>query len=80
LERASSRCSILETVGIARDSHRVTAVTRLPLSFARSTRRGTHRDYERSYFERSLGELFDVRSSEELSSRTRVLYIADPPA
>jgi hypothetical protein len=36
--------------------------------------------YERSYLERSLGELFDVCSSEELSSRTRVLYVADPQA
>ena len=39
---------------------------------------GTHPDYERGYFERSLGELFDVRSSEELSSGTRILYVADP--
>jgi hypothetical protein len=39
---------------------------------------GTHPDYERGYFERCLGELFDVRSSEELSSGTRVLYVADP--
>jgi hypothetical protein len=43
-------------------------------------REGTHRDYGRSYVERSLGELFDVPSSEELSSRTRVLYVGDPPA
>jgi hypothetical protein len=43
-------------------------------------REGTHPDYERSYFERSLGELFDIRSSEELSPRTRVLYVADPQA
>src|SRR5205823_8136162 len=43
-------------------------------------REGTHPDYERGYFERSLGELFDVRSSEELSSGTRVLYVADPKA
>ena len=39
---------------------------------------GTHPDYERGYFERSLGELFDVASSEELSSGTRVLYVAQP--
>jgi len=43
-------------------------------------REGTHPDYERGYFERCLGELFDVRSSEELSSGTRVLYVADPKA
>jgi hypothetical protein len=43
-------------------------------------RERTHPDYERSYFERSLGELFDLRSSEELSSRTCVLYVADPQA
>jgi hypothetical protein len=39
---------------------------------------GTHPDYERSYFERCLGDLFDVGSSEELSSGTRVLYVAQP--
>jgi hypothetical protein len=39
---------------------------------------GTHPDYERGYFERCLGELFDVKSSEELSSGTRVLYVAQP--
>jgi len=39
---------------------------------------GTHPDYERGYFERSLGELFDVASSEELSSGTRILYVAQP--
>jgi hypothetical protein len=41
---------------------------------------GTHPDYERAYFERSLGELFDVGRSEELSSGTRVLYVAQPKA
>jgi SAM-dependent methyltransferase len=41
---------------------------------------GTHPDYERGYFERCLGELFDVGSSEELSSGTRVLYVAQPKA
>lgn len=40
--------------------------------------KGTHPDYERGYFERCLGELFDIGSSEELSSRTRVLYVAQP--
>jgi hypothetical protein len=39
---------------------------------------GTHPDYERGYFERCLGELFDVGTSEELSSGTRVLYVAQP--
>jgi hypothetical protein len=41
---------------------------------------GTHPDYDRGYFERCLGELFDVGSSEELSSGTRVLYVAQPKA
>ena len=39
---------------------------------------GTHSDYDRGYFERCLGELFDIVSSEELSSGTRVLYVAQP--
>jgi SAM-dependent methyltransferase len=43
-------------------------------------REGTHPDYERAYFERALGELFQVESTEELSSGTRVLYIARPRA
>jgi hypothetical protein len=41
---------------------------------------GTHPDYERGYFERRLHDLFDVDSSEELSSGTRVLYVARPKA
>jgi SAM-dependent methyltransferase len=41
-------------------------------------RAGTHPDYQRDYFERSLGELFDVETSEELSSGTRVLYFVRP--
>ncbi len=41
---------------------------------------GTHPDYDRGYFERCLAELFDVESSEELSSGTRVLYVAQPRA
>ena len=41
-------------------------------------RRGTHPDYDRGYFERALGERFDVDSTEELSSGTRVLYVARP--
>jgi hypothetical protein len=41
---------------------------------------GTHPAYERGYFERALAELFDVQSSEELSSGTRVLYVARPKA
>jgi SAM-dependent methyltransferase len=41
-------------------------------------RPGTHPDYHRDYFERSLGELFDVETSEELSSGTRVLYFVRP--
>jgi hypothetical protein len=43
-------------------------------------RDGTHPVYERGYFERCLGELFDVQTSEELSSGTRVLYVAQPKA
>ena len=43
-------------------------------------REGTHPDYERGYFERTLNELFDVGSTEELSSGTRVLYVAQPKA
>jgi SAM-dependent methyltransferase len=41
-------------------------------------REGTHPDYERAYFERALADLFDVESTEELSSGTRVLYVARP--
>ena len=42
-------------------------------------RDGTHPDYERGYFERALGERFDVVSRQELSG-TRVLYLARPKA
>jgi SAM-dependent methyltransferase len=41
-------------------------------------REGTHPDYERGWFERCLGESFEVESSEELASGTRVLYFARP--
>jgi SAM-dependent methyltransferase len=41
---------------------------------------GTHPDYERGYFERCLAERFAVDSTEELSSGTRVLYVARPKA
>jgi hypothetical protein len=41
-------------------------------------RRGLHTDYDRAFFERCLEENFDVRRSEELASRTRVLYFATP--
>ena len=41
-------------------------------------RPGTHLDYERGFFERCLGEAFDVERSLELSSGTRVLYLARP--
>jgi hypothetical protein len=41
-------------------------------------REGLHPEYERGYFERCLGEAFDVRRSEELGSGTRILYFATP--
>jgi SAM-dependent methyltransferase len=41
-------------------------------------RQGLHQDYERGYFERCLGEAFDVRRSEELGSGTRIIYFATP--
>jgi hypothetical protein len=41
-------------------------------------RDGTHPDYERRHFEQALGERFDVESQKELSSGTRVLYVARP--
>jgi hypothetical protein len=41
-------------------------------------RPGTHLDYEREFFERCLGERFDVERSHELPSGTRVLYLARP--
>jgi hypothetical protein len=43
-------------------------------------RDGLHPDYERTFFERSLDEAFDVRRSEELGSGTRILYFATPRA
>jgi len=39
---------------------------------------GTHADYERTEFERCLGEAFEVERSEPLASGTRVLYLAQP--
>jgi hypothetical protein len=41
-------------------------------------RDGLHPDYELGYFERTLGEAFDVERSERLESGTRVLYFARP--
>jgi SAM-dependent methyltransferase len=41
-------------------------------------RDGLHPDYERGYFERCLGEAFDVSRSEPLASGTRILYFATP--
>jgi SAM-dependent methyltransferase len=41
-------------------------------------RDGLHPDYERGYFERTLGEAFEVERSERLESGTRVLYFARP--
>jgi SAM-dependent methyltransferase len=41
-------------------------------------REGLHPDYELAYFERTLGEAFDVERSERLESGTRVLYFARP--
>jgi hypothetical protein len=41
-------------------------------------RAGLHADYERGNFERLLGEAFDIRRTEVLSSGTRVLYFATP--
>ena len=37
-----------------------------------------HSDYDRGFFERCLGEMFDVERSETLESGTRVLYFAHP--
>jgi SAM-dependent methyltransferase len=39
---------------------------------------GTHPDYDEDYFERVLGEAFDVERREVLPSGTRVLYHARP--
>ena len=41
-------------------------------------REGLHPDYELGFFERCLGEAFDVSRSERLQSGTRVLYFAVP--
>jgi hypothetical protein len=41
-------------------------------------REGLHPDYEIEFFERCLGEAFDVERSERLGSGTRVLYFARP--
>ncbi|HEY1275635.1 MAG TPA: class I SAM-dependent methyltransferase [Thermoleophilaceae bacterium] len=41
-------------------------------------RDGLHPDYELEYFERVLGEAFEVERSERLESGTRVLYFARP--
>jgi hypothetical protein len=41
-------------------------------------REGLHPDYELEFFERCLGEAFDVERSERLDSGTRVLYFARP--
>jgi SAM-dependent methyltransferase len=41
-------------------------------------REGLHPDYELGFFERCLGEAFDVQRSERLESGTRVLYFAVP--
>jgi SAM-dependent methyltransferase len=41
-------------------------------------RDGLHPDYELGYFERTLGEFFEVERSERSGSGTRVLYFARP--
>jgi hypothetical protein len=41
-------------------------------------REGLHPDYERAYFERCVGEAFDIRRTEWLASGTRTLYYATP--
>jgi hypothetical protein len=41
-------------------------------------REGLHPDYELGYFERCLGEAFEIERSERLESGTRVLYHARP--
>jgi hypothetical protein len=41
-------------------------------------REGLHPDYELEFFERRLGEAFEVERSERLESGTRVLYFARP--
>jgi hypothetical protein len=41
-------------------------------------REGLHPDYELGFFERTLGEAFEIERSERLESGTRVLYHARP--
>jgi SAM-dependent methyltransferase len=41
-------------------------------------REGLHPDYETTAFERCLGEAFEIRRREKLSSGTRVVYFATP--
>jgi hypothetical protein len=41
-------------------------------------REGLHPDYQIDFFERRLGEAFDIERSERLQSGTRVLYYARP--
>jgi hypothetical protein len=41
-------------------------------------RDGLHTDYELGFFERCLGETFEIERSERLESGTRVLYFAHP--
>jgi hypothetical protein len=41
-------------------------------------RDGLHTDYERGFFERCLGESFDISRSEQLASGTRILYFVTP--
>jgi hypothetical protein len=41
-------------------------------------RDGLHPDYELGFFERCLGEAFEIERSERLQSGTRVLYFAHP--
>ena len=43
-------------------------------------REGLHADYELDYFERRLGEAFEIRRREQLGSGTRVLFYATPRA
>ena len=44
----------------------------------RRKREHDHPDYRRDWFERCLGERFDIARTEELASATRVLYLARP--
>lgn len=43
-----------------------------------SKREGLHPDYERDFFERCLRDAFEIRRTEQVASRTRVLYHATP--